>query len=154
MIIRMVEEALTLRDAGIGQIRMSEAQGRAWRNQPPVSPLCEEAPHGFDFGNSRSRSRPSIFGTRRSSSGPVPERRALSQQAKPHGFSGLAGHGRGDRTILAGSADRVSLVAVGDNGIRRSGEDELFAIHLRNRLEGRPGDADAIRRLIVARQSG
>jgi 2-phosphosulfolactate phosphatase len=29
-------------------------------------------------------------------------------------------------------------------------EDELSAIHLRNRLEGRPGDADAIRRPILA----
>jgi 2-phosphosulfolactate phosphatase len=39
---------------------------------------------------------------------------------------------------------------MGDNGIKRTDEDELCAIHLRNRLEGRPGDADAIRQLILA----
>jgi 2-phosphosulfolactate phosphatase len=46
--------------------------------------------------------------------------------------------------------DQVSLVAMGDNGITRTDEDELCAIHLRNRFEGRPGDADAVRRLILA----
>jgi 2-phosphosulfolactate phosphatase len=39
---------------------------------------------------------------------------------------------------------------MGENGLKRTDEDELCAIHLRNRLEGRPGDADAIRRLILA----
>ena len=39
---------------------------------------------------------------------------------------------------------------MGDNGLKRTDEDELCAIHLRNRLEGRPGDADAIRCLILA----
>src|SRR5882762_7202363 len=33
---------------------------------------------------------------------------------------------------------------------RAAGEDELCAIHLRNRLEGRTGDVDAVRRLILA----
>jgi DNA modification methylase len=35
---------------------------------------------------------------------------------------------------------------MGENGLKRTDEDELCAIHLRNRLEGRPGDPDAIRR--------
>jgi 2-phosphosulfolactate phosphatase len=39
---------------------------------------------------------------------------------------------------------------MGENGLSRTDEDELCAIHLRNRLEGRPGDPDAIRRLILA----
>jgi 2-phosphosulfolactate phosphatase len=54
------------------------------------------------------------------------------------------------RSLLSGSPDQVSLVAMGDNGLKRTDEDELCAIHIRNRLEGRPGDADAIRRLILA----
>src|SRR5207245_1001731 len=54
------------------------------------------------------------------------------------------------RAILSGSPNQVSLVAMGDNGIKKTDEDELCAIHLRNRLEGRPGDADAVRRLILA----
>src|SRR5215470_11679375 len=54
------------------------------------------------------------------------------------------------RALLSGSPDQVSLVATGDNGLKRTDEDELCAIHLRNRLEGRAGDPDAIRRLILA----
>lgn len=54
------------------------------------------------------------------------------------------------RALLSGSPDQVSLVAMGDNGVKRTDEDELCAFHLRNRLEGRPGDPDAIRRLILA----
>jgi 2-phosphosulfolactate phosphatase len=38
----------------------------------------------------------------------------------------------------------------GGNGLKRTDEDELWAIHLRNLLEGRPGDPEAIRRLILA----
>jgi 2-phosphosulfolactate phosphatase len=54
------------------------------------------------------------------------------------------------RALLSGSPDQISLVAMGDNGIKGTDEDELCAIHIRNRLEGRPGDPDAIRRLILA----
>ena len=39
---------------------------------------------------------------------------------------------------------------MGDNGIKRTDEDELCAIYMRYRLEGRRGDPDAIRRLILA----
>src|SRR6516164_5336644 len=54
------------------------------------------------------------------------------------------------RALLSGSPDQVSLVAMGENGLKRTDEDELCGIHLRNRLEGRPGDPDAICRLILA----
>jgi 2-phosphosulfolactate phosphatase len=54
------------------------------------------------------------------------------------------------RTLLSRAPDQVSLIAMGDNGLKRTDEDELCAIHLRNRLEGRPGDVHAIRRLILA----
>jgi 2-phosphosulfolactate phosphatase len=36
------------------------------------------------------------------------------------------------------------------NGIIRTDEDELTAIHLRNRLEGRPGNKQAVRQVILA----
>jgi len=39
---------------------------------------------------------------------------------------------------------------MGDNGIIRTDEDELTAIHLRNRLEGRPGNKQAVRQVILA----
>ena len=54
------------------------------------------------------------------------------------------------RALLSASPDQISLVAMGDNGVSRTDEDELCAIHLRNRLERRPGDPEAIRRLILA----
>jgi len=38
---------------------------------------------------------------------------------------------------------------MGENGLKRTDEDELCAIHLRNRLEEKPGDPDAVRRLIL-----
>jgi 2-phosphosulfolactate phosphatase len=72
-------------------------------------------------------------------------------EKEPHGFMRLASHGRRDRPCPSlGLTDQVSLVAMGDNGIKRTDEDELCAIHLRNRLEGRLGDGDATRRLILA----
>jgi 2-phosphosulfolactate phosphatase len=54
------------------------------------------------------------------------------------------------RALLSGLPGQITLVAMGDNGVKRTDEDELCAIHLRNRLEGRAGDEDAIRRLILA----
>jgi 2-phosphosulfolactate phosphatase len=54
------------------------------------------------------------------------------------------------RALLSASPDQISLIAMGDNGLRRTDEDELCAIHLRNRLDRRPGDPEAIRRLILA----
>jgi len=99
-----------------------------------------------------SRSRRSIFGTRQSSSGPALGRRVSSPQVGPNDFTqpSLVTAEATVRALLSDSADQISLVAMGDNGINRTYEDELCAIHLRNRLEGRPGDADAIRRLILA----
>jgi 2-phosphosulfolactate phosphatase len=54
------------------------------------------------------------------------------------------------RLIAAAGPGRVSLVAMGDNGLKRTDEDELCALHLRNRIEGRPGNPEAVRRLILA----
>jgi 2-phosphosulfolactate phosphatase len=54
------------------------------------------------------------------------------------------------RAMLAGSPKQITLVAMGDNGINRTNEDETCAIHLRNRLEGRPGERRAVQRLILA----
>ena len=54
------------------------------------------------------------------------------------------------RALLSGSPVEVTIVAMGDNGTIRTDEDELTAIHLRNRLEGRPGDRQAVRRVILA----
>jgi 2-phosphosulfolactate phosphatase len=54
------------------------------------------------------------------------------------------------RAMLAGLPAQITLVAMGNNTVVRTDEDELCAIHLRNLLEGRPGDAEAVRRVILA----
>jgi 2-phosphosulfolactate phosphatase len=98
-----------------------------------------------------SRSRRSIFGTRiiqRTSAGT--QGIVTASRAKRLYAASLVTAEATVRAILAGSADQVCLVAMGDNGVNRTDEDELCAIHLRNRLEDRPGDAGVIRRLILA----
>src|SRR6267143_1803005 len=52
--------------------------------------------------------------------------------------------------MLAALPDQITLIAMGDNGIDRTDEDEVCAIHLRNRLEGRGSDREAVSRLIMA----
>jgi 2-phosphosulfolactate phosphatase len=123
---------------GIGQICMGEVRGRA--------------PDGFDFGNLPYeistidfRGKTIIQRTSAGTQGIIAARQAERLYA-----ASLVTAEAIVRALLSGSPDQVSLVAMGDNGIKRTDEDELCAIHLRNRLEGRPGDADAIRRLILA----
>jgi len=139
VMVRTIDEALALRDAGIGQICMGEVRGGA--------------PPGFDFGNSPFE----ISG--------VDFHGQTIIQRTSAGTQGIVAAGnRADRlyaaslvtaeatvhALLSDSPDQVSLVAMGENGLKRTDEDEFCAIHLRNRLEGRPGDPDAIRRLILA----
>jgi 2-phosphosulfolactate phosphatase len=54
------------------------------------------------------------------------------------------------RALAAGASDRISLVAMGDHGTTRTNEDELCALHLRNLLQGRPGNPAAVRGVILA----
>src|SRR4029077_21034063 len=110
-------------------------------------------PSGFEFGNSpfegsglHFRGKTIIQHTSAGKQGIV----EAATRAKRLYASPLVTAEATARALLSGSTDHVSLVAMGDNGLKRTDEDELCAIHLRNRLEGRPGDADAIRRLIVA----
>jgi 2-phosphosulfolactate phosphatase len=138
VMVRTVEEALALRKAGIGQICMGEVRGRT--------------PPGFDFGNSPFeisgvdfRGQTIIQRTSAGTQGIV----AASKAERLYAAS-LVTADATVRALLSGSPDQVSLVVMGGNGIKRTDEDELCAIHLRNRLEGRPSDADAVRRLILA----
>jgi 2-phosphosulfolactate phosphatase len=136
--VRSVEEALALRHAGIGQICMGEVRGRA--------------PNGFDFGNSPFEISGVDFHRKtiiqRTSAGT--QGIVAASTAKRLYATSLVTAEATVRALLSGSPDHVSLVAMGDNGINRTDEDELCAIHLRDRLEGRPSNPDAIRRLILA----
>ena len=138
VMVGTVEEALALREHGVGQVCMGEVRGRA--------------PHGFDFGNSPFemsqadvRGETIIQRTSAGTQGIVAARNADRLYA-----ASLVTASATARALLSGSPARITLVAMGNNAVRRTDEDELCAIHLRNLLEGRPGDAEATRRVILA----
>jgi 2-phosphosulfolactate phosphatase len=138
VMVGSVEEAFALRDSGVGQVCMGEVHGRP--------------PDGFDFGNSPFEVSQVDF------SGKVIIQRT---SAGTQGIVAAAGADRlyaaslvtaraTARALGAAGSARVTLVAMGDSGIDRTDEDELCAVHLRNLLEGRAGDPEAVRRVILA----
>jgi 2-phosphosulfolactate phosphatase len=136
--VATVEEALALRETEHGAICMGEVRGRA--------------PDGFDFGNSPFKITTIDFSAKT-----VIQRTSAGTQgivAAAPGADRLyaASLETADATVkalLSAAADEITIVAMG-NGVTRIDEDELCAIHLRNRLEGRPGDHEAVQRLILA----
>jgi 2-phosphosulfolactate phosphatase len=139
IMVGTVEEALALRDGGVGQVCIGEVRGRA--------------PKQFDFGNSPFEVCEVDFSGKiiiqRTSAGTQGIVAAASLAERLYASS-LVTADATVRAIIAGGTDQISLVAMGDNGRKRTDEDELCAIHLRNRLEGRPSDPEAVRRLILA----
>lgn len=134
-----VDEALALRAGEVGAVCIGEVGGAA--------------PAGFDYGNSPFEiasvdftGRTVVQRTSAGTQGIV----AASARAERLYAAALVTADATARALLAGSPDTISLVAMGDRGLMRSDEDELTAIHLRNRLEGRPGDREAVRRVILA----
>jgi 2-phosphosulfolactate phosphatase len=133
-----VEEALTLRDKGIGHLVMGEVQGAA--------------PVGFDFGNSPFEASRTDFTDKviiqRTSAGT----RGIAAAHHAHRLyaSALVTAKATARGMLAGNPELITLVAMGKNAVERTDEDELCALHLRNLLQGRPGDGEAVRRAILA----
>jgi 2-phosphosulfolactate phosphatase len=132
------QEALALRSAGVGQVCMGEVGGRA--------------PPGFDFGNSPfEASQAHVEGltiiqrTSAGTQGIVSARDATQLRA-----GALVTAKATVRAMRKYSPQQVTLVAMGAEGVARSDEDELCAIHLRNLLEGRPGNPSAIREVILA----
>jgi len=134
------EEALSLRDKGVGEVCVGEVDGKR--------------PAGFDFGNS-----PHDVGR-----APLKDKVVIqSTRAGTVGVEAAAGA----TTIYAGSLVTakataqavlseapllVTLVAMGYNAQIRTDEDELCALYLRNLLQGRQQDTQAIRSLVL--QSG
>jgi 2-phosphosulfolactate phosphatase len=133
-----VDEALGLRAQGVGQVCMGEVGGRA--------------PRGFDFGNSPFeiseidfQGRGIIQRTGAGTQGIVAAREAKRLYAASFVTASATA-----KALRAGASDRITLVAMGNKAVVRTDEDELCALHLRNRLEGRPGDVSATRQLALA----
>src|SRR5690242_8884839 len=97
VMVRTVEEALMVRDTGVGQISMGEVHGRA--------------PPDFDFGNSPFEISALISSAKRSSSGPALGRRVSSPQVGPNDFTRprWSRQRRPSAPFSKGSPDRVSL---------------------------------------------
>jgi 2-phosphosulfolactate phosphatase len=53
------------------------------------------------------------------------------------------------RAMMGVASGRITLVAMGKENITRTDEDEVCALHLRNLLQGRRGNAKAVRQLIL-----
>jgi 2-phosphosulfolactate phosphatase len=138
IMVQSVEEALGLRGKGVGPICMGEVNGRA--------------PEGFDFGNSPFAmkeidlsGKTVIQRTSAGTQGIVAASRASALYA-----ASLVTASATAKALGAAAPSRITLVPMGAEGIERTDEDELCAIHLRNLLEGRASDPDAIRRVILA----
>jgi 2-phosphosulfolactate phosphatase len=136
--VATVEEALALRERGVGHLCMGEVGGLA--------------PPGFDFGNSPFAIRTVDFTGKR-----------IIQRTSA-GTQGIVCAGRATRlyaaslvtamatarALASGTPDRITLVAMGKGGLERTDEDELCALQLRNLLEGRDGNPEAISQVIRA----
>lgn len=138
VMVDRVEEAFALRAAGIGALCMGEIDG--------------VKVEGFELGNSPyEASLADLAGTtviQRTSSGTRGVAAALGNADRL--FAGaLVTASATTRAVLAEAPARVTLAAMGRNAVVRADEDELCAIHLRNLLEGRPGNADALRGVIL-----
>jgi 2-phosphosulfolactate phosphatase len=138
IMVGSVEEAMSLRDAGLAQICMGEVGGHR--------------PSGFDFGNSPYQILHVEFDGRA-----VAQRTGAGTQgiiaAKGADYLYAASLVTANATamaLLSHRTQRISLVAMGNNAVTRTDEDELCALHLRNILEGRPGNAQAVREVILA----
>lgn len=138
IMVNSVAQAVSARQSGIGQLCMGEVRGRK--------------PDEFDYGNSPLEvaavdfhGRTVIQRTSAGTQGIVAATRADRLYA-----AALVTATATARALLSQPADRVSLVAMGDAGIARTDEDELCALHLRNLLQGRPGNPEAVRQLIQA----
>lgn len=136
-LVAEADDALELYRSGVGDLLMGEVNGKR--------------PEGFDFGNSPFEiSQANVAG------------KSIVQSTRA-GTVGVAAAENAD-TIYLGSfvvaqatvdairrhqPDVVSIIAMGDQGRVRSDEDEQCGIYLRNIMEDRRPEFDAVRSLVM-----
>ena len=130
-------EALALREKGVGEITVGEVNGIR--------------PEGFDFGNSPyEMTQTSLEGkvviqsTRAGTTGVA----AATQAEAVYGASFVVADATA-QAVLRDNPSYVTIVAMGWNARVRTDEDELCALYLRNRMQGRRPDPDALRKLVL-----
>jgi 2-phosphosulfolactate phosphatase len=132
------DEALQLREKGVGEICVGEVNG--------------VRPEGFDFGNSPyEMTQPSlqdktvIQSTRAGTTGVA----AAIQADAVYGASLVVADATA-QAVLKDDPAYVTIVAMGWNARVRTDEDELCALYLRNLMQGRRPDREALRTLVLA----
>ena len=138
VLVAEVEEALALRERGVGELCMGEVDGK----RPP----------GFDFGNSPYelsgadvRGKTLIQSTRAGTVGVS----AAANADRIYGGSLVLARATAD-AILRDDPELVTIVAMGSEGRVRTDEDEQCALYIRNLLLGVSPDHDAVRSLVLA----
>jgi len=133
-----IDEALALRRASVGEICVGEVNG--------------VRPDGFDFGNSPYEMAQAdlngkvvIQSTRAGTTGVV----AAASASAIYAGAFVVARATAEM-IRKQSPPLVTIVAMGWNAEMRTDEDELCALYLRNLLQGRRPDAEALRRLVLA----
>ena len=136
-LVAEVEEARDLQLRGIGDLLMGEVDGKR--------------PEGFDVGNSPYEASQVDFAgksiVQSTRAGTVGVAAAVNADTIFLGSLAVA-----DATVEAIHGDDpelVSIIAMGDQGRVRSDEDEHCALYLRNLLEGRRPDPEALQALIM-----
>lgn len=131
------EEALELHRRGVGDFLMGEVAGAR--------------PEGFDFGNSPHEisqvdltGKTLVQSTRAGTVGVA----AAVDAAEIYLGSFVVAQATVD-AIKNGRPELVSIIAMGDQGVNRSDEDEHCGIYLRNLLEERKLDFDALKALVL-----
>lgn len=131
-------EALRLRERGVGEVCVGEVNGIR--------------PEGFDFGNSPYevaqadvQGKVMIQSTRAGTIGVVAATQAEAIYAGSFVVAGATAE-----AIRRDASAEVTLVAMGWNATVRTDEDEQCAMYLRNLLQGRQPDPEAVRKLVLA----
>jgi len=138
IMVAEIEEALRLRDQGVGAICVGEVNGTK--------------PEGFDFGNSpQEMMQASLQGavviqsTRAGTTGAA----AATQAEAVYAGSFVVADATA-QAILQDHPMHVTIVAMGWNARVRTDEDELCALYLRNLMQGRRPEPQAVRQLVLA----
>ena len=138
VLVAEVEEAIALREQGVGDLCVGEVGGMR--------------PDGFDFNNSPSElsaaeieGKTIIHSTRAGTVGMV----AATGAERLYGGS-LAVASATVEVIRSQCPEVVTIVAMGSEGRIKADEDEQCALFLKNLYQGRRPDHEAVRKLILA----
>ena len=141
ILVAEVEEALELKRRGAGELCMGEVGGKR--------------PEGFDFGNSpfelstadvtgKTLIQSTRAGTVGAAAVPSAERLYVASLVVARATA---------MAVLRDRPELVTIVAMGLGGHDRTDEDEVCALYLRNLMEGRSPDHEAVRELVLASAS-